>query len=213
MLDEFGVCGGTSSSGKLIMSLAIAANAPGEGAVLSLDAVLTKSVRHQFLCTKISSCSEYMYIMLSTQHTCERAVKHALASSLYKFVPIARCEDAASSGRNMSPAGLPFAGVLRAGSVPRAALAAEVQAALGSALAVAGSQVTLSAVSALPAASSATGRRLASAVVAPAPPQGPLLPNLFNVTVQLVPPYAAMPYPRLQVRAPCLREQMPQSSE
>jgi hypothetical protein len=94
------------------------------------------------------------------------------------------------------------AGVLRAGSMPRAALAAEVQTSLGSALGVAASQVTLTAVTALPAAAPA-GRRLTSAAVAGAPPHGPLLPNVFNVTAQLVPPYAAMPYPRLQVCTCC----------
>ena len=93
------------------------------------------------------------------------------------------------------------AGVLRAGSLPRAALAAEVQSSLGSALGVAASQVTLTAVAALPVAP-ATGRRLTLEAVAAAPPHGPLLPNQFNVTAQLAPPYAAMPFPRLQVTRP-----------
>ncbi len=59
-------------------------------------------------------------------------------------------------------------------------------------------QVTLTAVAALPTAST-LGRRLRAAAASSAPPHGPLLPSVFNVTAQLTPPYGSMPYPVLQV--------------
>ncbi len=60
-------------------------------------------------------------------------------------------------------------------------------------------QVTLTAVAALPTASS-LGRRLRAAAASGAPPRGPLLPSVFTVTAQLTPPYGSLPYPALQVR-------------
>ena len=85
------------------------------------------------------------------------------------------------------------AGVLNAESRARAAFTEAVKHSLGAALHVPQGQISVSAVSSLPASSLSTSSRRLLLATAPAAE----LTGLLNVSAVLRPPYGSMPYPRV----------------